>query len=431
MARVGLATTCCAVILFVILTAMAQASGASQHVASRTPSMIKSRTRGHGRSVSPRDAYTDLRVTQDGGNGPELNSTGPRPAGARAVTIPIGPGGAELFAWQSKTPHDESNATQVFIIIHGVKRNADVYWSILNNAYAKARDEKYGSADENSIRLAPLFFSAKRDSAALNATTLAWDDPNVWTGGDGSTHPVLSGVSVFTVLDKLVDKFTEKAKYPKMKRITILAHGGGGQVVQRYSVLGKDSPRSSVKLRYVVGDPSSMLYFTRDRPVPVDEKQCPRFNDFRYGFNDYTAPYSLNGRSEASLYKRYIKRDVRYAIGEEDTSIDHGDQSCMGQAAGGPYRRDRSLDYWAYLHLLGQASKIPSYPGWFPALDSDAMKAQANKNSTGFITDTSSAHKKFGKGAKIAHQLFTVPGAGHSAREVFGSTPGKQAIFGS
>lgn len=387
--------------------------------------------KGHSRLLESRDAYTDLRETQDAGLGPTLTDPGARPAGAVATNIPVGNLGATLFAWQSKTPKKESDAKEVFIILHGVKRNAGTYFSILNNAWAKARDADYGNADEDSIRLAPLLFSTERDSEALNATTLAWADPNVWTGGDGSTHPPMSDISVFTVLDALLDRYANRSKYPKMRTVTFLAHGGGGQVIQRYAVLGKDSPRSAVKVRYVVGDPSSMLYFTVDRPVPVDEKACPRFNDFRYGFSDYNAPYSLQGRGRSALYKRYISRDVRYAIGESDTRIDKGDQSCMGRAAGGPYRRDRSLDYWAYLHLLGGANKIPDYPGWFPALDSDAVKAQANKNTTGYITSTPTSRRKFPKKANIQHKLFTVPDAGHSAKAVLGSSEGREAIFGS
>ncbi|CAO1636699.1 unnamed protein product [Sympodiomycopsis kandeliae] len=409
----------------------------SRHNARAMKSMRQLRNHAIGRNQkdtevsqsSKRDAYTDLRMTQDGGDGPTLANVGTRPAGAEATTIPMGLG-ADLFAWKSKTPHKDADAKQVFIILHGIKRNAGTYFSILNNAFAKARDAGAENADKDSIRLAPLLFSTERDAAALNSTTLGWADPNVWTGGDGSTHPPLSGLSVFTVLDKLLERFADKSKYPKMRQITFLAHGGGAQVIQRYAVLGRNSPRSSVEVRYVVGDPSSMLYFTEDRPVSVDKQTCPRFNDFRYGFNDYQAPYSLRGQSPSDLYKRYIKRDVRYTIGEADTRIDKGDQSCMGRAAGGPFRRDRSLDYWAYLHLLGGSSKIPEYPGWFPALDSDGAKAQANKNSTDFPTSSKSARKAFPKKAKIHHQLFTIPDAGHSAKAVFGSDAGRDAIFG-
>lgn len=69
-----------------------------------------------------------------------------------------------------------------------------------------------------------------------------------------------------------------------MSKISFVAHGGGAQLVQRYAVMGNDNPdQSRLSVRYIVGDPSSMLYFTRDRPVAVDVTTCPTFNNFRYG----------------------------------------------------------------------------------------------------------------------------------------------------
>lgn len=149
-----------------------------------------------------RDAFVDLRGT-DGDV--YLTSQGTRPAGAFATNYKLSKG--NLFAWQSKTPHDESEAEAVFIILHGVDRNANTYFTTLNNAYIDARDQDYTYAPENTLRIAPLFFSTNHDSAALNASTLAWNDNNGWAGGDGSTHPSGSDMSSFTVFDELLTKF--------------------------------------------------------------------------------------------------------------------------------------------------------------------------------------------------------------------------------
>lgn len=314
---------------------------------------------------------------------------------------------------------------------HGVDRNANTYWKILNNAWAAARDSGYSHANDLSIRLAPLFFSTDRDSEALNSSTLAWGDPNAWTGGDGSTHPSGSDLSTFTVLDALVDKYSDSSNFPHMKRIVFVAHGGGAQVVQRYAVLGRTS---SVDIRYVVGDPSSMLYFTKDRPVKVDTSSCPAYNDFRYGLDNYDEPYSLSG-SAVSLFKRYASRDVHYLVGLEDTSADDGDQLCGGRAAGGSARRDRSQDYWAYLHLLAGSTSTPDYPGYYPALDSSksAPSSRATSSSSSkssYPTSSKSTIAKFkSAGADLAHTFHGVEGAGHSASEVLESSVGLDAIF--
>jgi len=211
--------------------------------------------------LASRDVFTNMRGDNTDGDGPMLTSVGSTPPYAFATTIPVGP--FELFAWQSKTPNNEADAESVFIILHGVERNAGTYFRILNSIFSAANKRKLGSAVDNSIRLSPLFFSTERDAPALNTTTLAWDDPNAWTGGDGSTHPLGSNVSLFTAYDALLLKYSNRLMYPKMKTITFLGHGGGAQVVQRYAVLGRDNPaKRRISVRYVVADPSSMLYFT-------------------------------------------------------------------------------------------------------------------------------------------------------------------------
>lgn len=37
-------------------------------------------------------------------------------------------------------------------------------------------------------------------------------------------------------------RFADQSKYPNMKYVTFIAHGGGAQLIQRWAVLGKDNP---------------------------------------------------------------------------------------------------------------------------------------------------------------------------------------------
>ena len=52
-----------------------------------------------------------------------------------------------------------------------------------------------------------------------------------------------------------------------MKNITMIGHGGGAQLINRYAATGKDPQSPKIYIRYVVGDPSSSPYFTEHRPV--------------------------------------------------------------------------------------------------------------------------------------------------------------------
>lgn len=380
--------------------------------ASASPTMLK------------RDAFTNVRGTR---GDKSLSSVGSTPPGAYRLSIPISPT-ASFFTWYSKTPHDESTAESAFVIIHGVARNANTYFTVLNNAWAKARDASFGSARPNSIRVAPLFFSTQEDRGAYNASQLAWGDSNAWTAGEGSTNPPGSGISSFTVLDTLLDRFANQAQYPKMKTITFVAHGGGAQLLQRYAVMGQFNPDPSrLSVRYVVGDPSSELYFTSDRPVGVDQASCPAWNDYRYGLRSYTAPYGILSPSRApGLFKSYAAKEVRYVVGLEDTSSSNGDQTCMAHAVGGSIRRNRSLAYWKYIHLLSGASpdSVKNFPGTFPNLDAKYGKT----SQTNIPTSSKTVANRF-KGTTLTHTLTVVPDAGHSAAKVYGSTAGRNALF--
>ena len=372
----------------------------------------------------PRDAFTDIRGTSGDAS---LKSVGSRPGGAYARNFRIG--GGEIFTWHSKTPHDESQAESAFIVIHGVQRNAGTYFTILNNAWAKARDAGIGSASPNSIRVSPLFFSTAEDRGAYNGSTLGWGDSNAYTAGEASTNPPGSGVSSFAVLDFFLDRFTNRSLFPRMKTVTFVAHGGGAQMLQRYAVVGKDNPAGGrVSVRYVVGDASSMLYFTEDRPVGINQGSCPAWNDYRYGVNKYTANYNSVSRGSApGLFKRYATRDVRYVVGLDDTSSENGDQFCMARGVGGEKRRNRTLAYWKYIHLLAGhgAGGYTKYPGKFPALDptySQTSQSNIPRSSASVISSF--------RGVRVNHKLALIEGAGHSASQVYGSALGRNALFG-
>lgn len=357
------------------------------------------------------DAYTHLRAATGEGNGPVLTTLVPPKRSAQATQIPVENEGAHVFAWTRK-----GSGNEAYIILHGIERNANDYFDILS-------DLTQGRTQQPTL-IAPLFFSAKQDVSVLNASTLAWDDPNAWTGGDASTRPADIDVSTFQVLDSIVEYAARDSS-----QIIFLAHGGGAQVLQRYAVLGKDGDERTA-IRYVVADPSSMLYFTKDRPVPLSAAECPEFNDFRYGFDNYTAPYELNG-SPSELFYRYLERDVRYIVGLEDID-DSGDQLCAGRAAGGRQRKDRSLDYWAYLHALAGVKPIPPYPGAFPALDSSKSSGGMTTGSQNFLTSSREELSSFAKTpspSSLSHQLFTVANAGHNADLVYLSPNGTKAVF--
>ncbi|CAO1627934.1 unnamed protein product [Sympodiomycopsis kandeliae] len=330
-----------------------------------------------------------------------------RPAFAYPGTFKLSKG--DLFAWRSKTPHNQADTESVVIVTHGVDDNANDYFTYINTAWKAAENAGMQRAPANTLRVAPLFYDADSfDSDSRNSTTLAWDANKLWCLSEGTAYPEGSDFSPLSVFDELIAHFSDRSQFPKVKYITLVGHGCGAIITQRHAAIGKGAG-SGISLRYVIGNPSSMVYFTKDRPSDFNQNSCSTYNDWHFGFDDFYIPYTLRG-SPASLFKSYAAKDVRYLVSLDDVNPNNGDQSCEARALGGSARKDRTLAYWKYIHLLagGDASQYNAFPGNFKSISS---------NNANF------------KGASVNHQLFQFSKVGHDAQAVLQSAKAQRAIF--
>ena len=115
-------------------------------------------------------------------------------------------------------------------------------------------------------------------------------------------------------------------RYPNVKAIVHVGHSAGGQLLSRYSF---GTPvydvlrERGIYVRYVIANPSSVLYFDRQRPdliagkgfvdyrsrTPVlAEGECKEFNTYKYGL-DGMVPY-MTRRPVAAMLASFRKRDV-------------------------------------------------------------------------------------------------------------------------
>ncbi|MEW7000995.1 hypothetical protein M5585_15540 [Serratia ureilytica] len=126
--------------------------------------------------------------------------------------------------------------------------------------------------------------------------------------------------------------------------------------------VGFAQPPRGVRLRYVVADPGSWLYFDRLRPLPtswgncsseetcrfrwqtLDAGHCPQANRWKYGLEAF--PAHLQRTADAAR-RRYAAADITYLAAAEDTGAAPGayyrilDKSCAAQLQG-PYRLQRA-----------------------------------------------------------------------------------------
>ncbi|VVQ35984.1 hypothetical protein PS943_04596 [Pseudomonas fluorescens] len=269
---------------------------------------------------------------------------------------------------------------RVLIIIHGRLRNADTY----RQSAVHAAEQAGQSA--STLVLAPQFLN-DTDVAAnpVADSVLRWQG-NDWMEGGLSTAPF--SLSSYAALDEIIARIGDRKQFPDVKQIVIAGHSGGAQVVQRYALLGHDQPAlkaADIQVRYVIANPSSYAYFDERRPVAFSHAGCPNFNRWKYGLKDL--PAYAGGQTAKQLEENYVKRDVVYLLGQQDSDPKQPalDKSCEAQAQGAN-RLARGRNYFAYLKRLHPQG--------------------------------------------LSQQLIEVPGVGHDGDGMFNSPQGQKALFG-
>jgi pimeloyl-ACP methyl ester carboxylesterase len=259
-------------------------------------------------------------------------------------SIPVGKRGIlPLYVsadWSSPLPA----ITRAVVVVHGLGRNASGYFRNARKARAEA-----GEAGKGAIVIAPHFLAGVDiDAFRLPRDTLRWTFTS-WEGGEPAVGP--APVSSFEALDAILEKLADRSLFPNLKQVVLVGHSGGGQMVQRYAIAARGDAglvKEGVAVRYVVANPSTYVYFSRERPQPSIAASCPKFNEWKYGMEQ--RPAYLAGTAVAALEQAYVARRVIYLLGTMDNDPNHSelDRTCMGEAQG-PTRYARGHTYAAMM----------------------------------------------------------------------------------
>jgi len=314
----------------------------------------------------------------------------PTTATATLATVTLA-GGTTLPYFVSAPPGDKS-LTRALIAIHGYTRDATRTFDAAATAAANA------GASARTLIVAPIFqVAAPEDEKchfhgvpAASPTDALWRCDTWSDGGPALNAPLTS----FAAMDALVAQIARA--YPQLRTITIAGFSAGGQFVQRYAGFAHaPGAPARLRIRYVVADPSTFLYFDTNhfdtnaglgRPAAADQS-CPAANDWKFGTDNLPADL---GRSAAAARAAYVAADIHYLAGALDTGSGPGTasrllaKSCAAEEQG-KYRLDRAEHYAAY----------------------DAAML---------------AHGR--------HPLSIVPGCAHSVTCVFPSPAARAALFG-
>lgn len=293
------------------------------------------------------------------------------------------PGASGVLHVVASAPLDVGNLaiTTAVIAIHGHSR--DVMRTFQATTAAAGASQM-----AHTLVVAPVFqVDAARATRchspglpAAQAGDLLWTCSSWQQGAAAQNTP---GITAFMALDQLVAHVLRQ--FPAVQTVTIAGFSAGGQLVQRYIGFAAPAPRS-VQLRYVVGSPSSWLYFDPERPLPPRDGPandgasdstetsaftlalpaagagtCPGYNQWKYG----TGHWPAHGRSPAEARAAYVAADVTYLLGSQDKGSGKGaaysvlDTTCAAQLQG-LYRLQRGLAYAAYdkARLAGGAHRL-------------------------------------------------------------------------
>jgi pimeloyl-ACP methyl ester carboxylesterase len=266
------------------------------------------------------------------------------------VTTSAGTGVLPVYVssdWSKPRPQ----VTRAIIIFHGVKRNADSYFRSAKEAVQEA-----GIAGRGTIIIAPQFL-AEEDTLPfpLDSGVLRWHRER-WEGGEIATTP--APISSFDAVDAVLARLSDRSLFPALVQVVLAGHSGGGQIVQRYAVVGRgeaELTKIGVRVRYVVANPSSYVYFSEDRPLKTTgfaryTGSCTGFNRWKYGVQE--APSYVGQAAFVDMEESYIGRDVIYLLGTADTDRHDRDLdvSCKAEAEG-PHRYARGKAYFTYIKL--------------------------------------------------------------------------------
>jgi len=243
--------------------------------------------------------------------------------------------------------------TRAVIVFHGKGRDVKGYFRALEYAAKQA-----GVPGEHTILLAPQFLREEDAEAhRLPPKFLRWHAGS-WSAGEPATGPLR--ISSFDVIDALLSTLANRTQFPSLTTVVLIGHSGGGQLLNRYAIVGQQPgllSSAGIAVRFVIANPSSYFYFSDDRPqadgsfAAFRAAACPEFNHWRYG--SVNAPTYVADGSAAGWQRRetdYAKENVIYLLGTDDTDPAQQDldTSCAGEAEGHE-RLERGKNYFRYL----------------------------------------------------------------------------------
>lgn len=255
--------------------------------------------------------------------------------------------------------------------------------------------------DQSALIIAPQFFDFNHIKETVPPGLISWKTSPYYGSSLAVVGPDKKDfrLSGYDVLDQMLANVTDLNRFPNLKYAVVVGHSSGGQMAQRYAVVGKFNPRNGVHLRYVSSAPSSFAYMTNERPyldkgkvsfrVPDDSiiQNAPAYNNWAYGLDErYSA---FRRASDDYIRNRYKKRCVLYLCGDKDTDMTSSSLSKTKAAKlQGRQRLERLEIYFKHLlHVYGEDIRDKHAMAVARGVDHNGFDAYASQEGRKFLFD--------------------------------------------
>lgn len=299
-------------------------------------------------------------------------------------------------------PLDENNDKIEHVILANHSSSYDARM-VFNDCLSLLKFQS--GAESRTLIVAPQFLTKEFVKDINDPNLLFWKvDPF-----RGSAFSTTAGsgkdmkISAYAILEDIVLRVATKKTFPNVKRITILGHSAGGQLVNRFAASNTvefDVLRpAGIKCRYIVMNPSSYVYMNPKRYVEGSEgifavpkpeeikKDETGYNEYGYGLEKLYVYHKAKGLTAEKIRQMYPKRNVIYMLGEKDCVPDAAMSINPSAMLQGRNRLERGRIY--FRHLIDE----------------------------------------FGPEIKETQKLVIVPQAGHSGKQMILSEQGRVHIL--
>jgi hypothetical protein len=232
------------------------------------------------------------------------------------------------------------------IVVHGANRNGDDYFSYLMNALRGA------GLEDNVLVIAPIF----RNAGEAAANELFWSG-NGWREGRDAASG--SAVSSFSVVDQLITRLGDQARFPVLEKIMVTGHSSGALFTHLYAAANQvEESLPALTFNYLVAN-SQYFYYPDGQRVNGSTNQlftptnCTGYDIWPLGYT--VLPPYLNGTNSTTFNERFVARAVTYLLGNGNQADPTLNTTDCSATLLGPTRFARGERMFRYLEL--------AYPG--------------------------------------------------------------------